>query len=214
MALYSEKRNRLLELALKMTGRVGDNQVPTVNQYKDAADIFNSIMSKLNDSIGPLIQLELKSQTVTSQSFTLATEDEHILLLYRSDSSGDEYPMKLLSYNEYYGGISDKTDTGTPNCYYVDYQSTRTVYLYPVPTSDTIYYLVSKKFQEIDSNDVIPLDNRYYLYLLYETAYNLGLFYRIEGSKIDRLKRERDALERTVSGREKRRYNSIKKGAY
>ena len=214
MALHSLKRNEMLEKTLKMSGRVADGNNPTTTQYSDASEIINSVCSDLMNEGQPLIQLELKSKTVTAKTFDLDIEDEDILTMYIQDSGSDDTPMKKLSYNEYYGGISDKDNSGTPYEYYVDYQGTRKVYLYPVPTSETIKYLVIKRFEDLGPNDVIPLDNRYYLYLMYEVAHILCDLYVTDIERSAWLASQAKHYGKKVKGKDKKRYSSFKRGTY
>lgn len=214
MVLHSLNRNELLDLSLKMSGRVADGGTPTNDQYSKAAEIINMVHSDLMNNGQPLIQIELKSKTVSSSSFALDTEDEDILLMYTSDANSDNPPMRRLSYDDYHGGILDKTDTGEPYSYYVDFQSTRTVYLYPVPTSETIKYLVIKRFDKLSSNDDIPLDNRYYLYLMYEVAHHLCNLYQVDVNRSIWLQRMASKYEKKVKSKDKSRYPNFKRGLY
>lgn len=215
MAQHSMDRNDILDISLRMSGHVGEKENPSTEQYKVAANFINMVHNELSNVGAPLIQLELKSTTVSTVSFNLEAEDEHILMIYKSASDVDDPPMRKLSYSEYYGGISDKTNTGTPYSYYLDYQGTRVCYLYPVPSaSTTIKYLAQKRFDALSASTDIPLDARYYSYLVFEVAYKLSMYYRVDSAHIAWLKSEKEDLKKAVTSRDKKRYNSSKKGAY
>jgi hypothetical protein len=216
MTEYSLTRNELMEKALRMAQRIGEEDSPTVKQYQEAGNVINMIHSEMMNSMTPLIQLELKSKSVSTVSFSLDAEDDDIYLLYKSETADDDPPMRRLSYNEYYGDISDKTDTGEPVSYYPDFQSTRTVYLYPVPDAAmTIKYLALKKFSELKSSTTIPLDNRYYLYLMYKAA---QILYDLNGGNDpyigNRISKRVEEYESRLKSRERNRQPSFRKGTY
>jgi len=215
MALHSLNRNELMKISLKTAGRIGDNEIPTNDQYQKAGEVINMILSNMMNVAQPLIQMELKSTSVSTASFSLEAEDEDILNIYKSASDVDDPSLTRLSYDDYYGGISDKTDTGTPCSYYVDYQATRTVYLYPVPSSaTTIKYLALKRFQALTASTDIPLDNRYYLYLMYEAAAILCDIYNGPLERCAWLKSQAKKFKVDVKSKDMNRFDSTKKGSY
>lgn len=214
MSLHSLNRNQLLKLSLTISGRVADDNEPTASQYSKAAEVINMVNSNFMNVDTPLIQLELKSTSVSAASFSLEAEDEDIALIYVSNgSSDDDPPMVRLSKEEYYT-LSDKTTTGTPYHFYIDYQTTRVCYLYPVPSGETIKYLAIKKFQKLTSSTTIPLDNRYYLWLTYECASILCDFYQIDMDRTIWLAKRATHYKKQVSAKDKRSYPSFKNGTY
>jgi len=90
--------------------------------------------------------------------------------------SGEDLPLSEMSWEEYQA-VSNKTATGQPTSYAVDYSyDGAEIYLYPTPgTAYTVKYTSHEEFTELDdSDDVIPLRGKCYEYLSLRLAVALA----------------------------------------
>ena len=91
-------------------------------------------------------------------SYTLSPVP-HRVISARYDDQDTEIPARLMSREEYFD-LPDKTSTGIPTNYYVDYQrATATLYVWPLLTTftdETFNYTYQRRIEDIDAltNDI------------------------------------------------------------
>lgn len=92
----------------------------------------------------------------STYSYSLSPVPHRVVSARYRDSNGKDLPMELLTREEYYD-LPNKTATGVPTQYYVDYQrSSVTLLLWQAlssVTTETIRYTYQKKFDDIDTLD-------------------------------------------------------------
>lgn len=117
----------------------------------------------------------------STYSYALSPVPHRVLSArYRNSSSLDSPDLQLLTREEYYR-LPNKSTTGIPTQFYVDYQrSTATMYLWQALSSvttetETIQYTYLRKFEDIDSLDNdIDVDQEWLEVVGYNLAMRLG----------------------------------------
>ena len=127
-----------------------------------------------------------------SYALSTATTIPHrvISARYRNASSID-LPMTLMTREEYYD-LPDKTTTGIPTQYYVDYQRANPTFLLwqslASVTTETIQYTYQRKYDDIDSLDNdLDVRQEHFEVVGYNLAERLCDDYGKSGPGVDRL---------------------------
>lgn len=103
----------------------------------------------------------------------------------------NEMPLALLTREEYYD-LPQKTNTGVPTCFYVDYQrAAATMYIWPVIATvgtKRIKYTYLRKFEDVDSLDNdIDIRQEHFETVGYNLAARLADDFGRAGPVIDRI---------------------------
>lgn len=148
---YALKKIRVLDAAESATAEDAEDALRELNVMLKSWQKYESLWRYTEGSI------TLLDDTVSYELGTAPSVHPYRIISarYRNSSSID-LPMRLLTREEYYS-LPQKTNTGTPTQYYVDYQrAAATVYIWQclgTVTIETIKYTYLRKFEDIDSLD-------------------------------------------------------------
>lgn len=143
--------------ALRKLGVLSVNQTPTAAQAAGAMTEFN-LMLKGWQRHESLWRLQEGSVTLLANDadYTLSPVPHRVISARYRDANSIDTPMALMTRAEYYD-LPQKTITGVPTTFYVDYQRASTVmYVWPLlssVTTETVKYTYFAKQDDIDSLD-------------------------------------------------------------
>lgn len=156
---FSLTAREIVVMALKKLG-VFD---PTADEVADGIEEMNVMLKgwqMMPQSPNLWRQTEGSVTLVASTaSYTLSPKPFRVVDARYRNTSSQDLPMEELTREEYQS-LPNKTSTGVPTCYYVDYQRASTVmYVWPLMaavTTETIKYDYQRAYEDIDapSNDV------------------------------------------------------------
>ena len=157
---YTFDARAAITYALKKIKVLGEGEDPSAGQAEDAMIELNIMLKgwmkheSLWRHTEGSITLIADTYSYALSSATLAPH-RVISARYRNASTID-LPMELMTREEYYD-LPDKTTTGIPTQYYVDYQRANPTFLLwqslASVTTETIQYTYQRKFDDIDSLD-------------------------------------------------------------
>lgn len=148
--------NSLIAASLRKVGRLESGGTPTTSEYADGLEEVNRILQELSIAIGPIYFETTDSVTWTggqasrtigtSGNFNVSRPIQLLAAQYR-DSGGTDLDLITITHREYQS-ISEKSLAGSPDriAYNPTFASSLgTLFIWPVPSSDTTVRLTSKK---------------------------------------------------------------------
>ena len=218
---WTNTRNDIIRRALRICGVIAVNQTPTALQYSTAADALNSIIEDLHNEGYRGSQIEKTSIACVdgTASYATGTDTMQVTMAYLNDGTSDLPPLTMITEEDYYGGIDDKTDEGEPEVIYIEDKEDPTVYLYPVPDSAsyTLNYIRIKKVDSIDNSaESIDLEKSWWEAITYRLAENLCDEYSVNENKTRRIFSKADSLVKKAKKKDfyTKRGNNVSLGAY
>jgi hypothetical protein len=173
--------------ALRKLGVLAVNQSPTAAQAAGAMTELN-LMLKGWQRHESLWRLQEGSATLIANDadYTLSPVPHRVVSARYRDANSLDTPMALLTRAEYFDQ-PQKTATGVPTNYYVDYQRTSAVmYVWPLlssVTTETIKYTYFAKQDDIDSlDDEINIRQEFFEAAGYNLADRLAADYGRSGT--------------------------------
>lgn len=148
---------QVIGFALKKLRVIAESETPSAGQAEDAKTELN-LMLKGWQKHENLWRLTEGSITLVANDYdyNLSPQPHRVVSARYRDASAIDLPMQLMTREEYFN-LPNKTTTGVPTQFYVDYQRAATVfYLWQCPssvTTETIRYTYQKKFDDIDTLD-------------------------------------------------------------
>ena len=192
---YTFDARAAITFALKKIKVLGEGEDPSAGQAEDAMIELNIMLKgwmkheSLWRHTEGSITLIADTYSYALSSATLAPH-RVISARYRNSSTID-LPMEVMTREEYYD-LPDKTTTGIPTQYYVDYQRANPTFLLwqslASVTTETIQYTYQRKFDDIDSLDNdIDVRQEHFEVVGYNLAERLCDDYGKSGPSVDRL---------------------------
>ena len=202
---FSVSRDDLIKGALRKIGVVAQGEVPTADQYTEAAFALNLLVKAWQADGMPLWALKQRSVTLIdgTASYTLDTPKPlKIIQAWNHDSTSNvDIPMRIITKQEY-NILGNKTSSGNPiQCYYDPRRDTGVLYLFPVPSSaqvglNSISLVYQAPFEDFDaSTDTPDFPQEWYDAITYGLATRLAPEYGIPSVDRKMLYQEMTAIK-------------------
>lgn len=170
---------RILELALKDAGVLGEGETASAETQLDAFDTLKMMVSQWQiDGLMIYAMAEISFAATGAQSYTIGTGGtvtaarpaEVAAAFWRNGSTDD--PLEVLTSYEDYQSIASKSDTGTPEAVYYDPDyALGTLYVWPKASTGSIYLTVRSPLPSYASTtDNLSVPGEYELALRYGLA--------------------------------------------
>lgn len=164
---YSLTARGLCTYALKKIRVVAAGETPSAEDMADALEELN-VMLKGWQLSGPNLWRQTFGSVAlvaATSTYTLSPKPFRVIECRYRNTSGIDLPMMELNRQDYVD-LPQKTSTGTPTQFYVDYQrAATTLYVWPVPsfvTTETVQYTYQRAFEDLDSlNNDIDIPSEY-----------------------------------------------------
>lgn len=180
---------RILELALKDAGVLGDGETASAEMSLDAFDTLKQMVSQWQiDGLMVYASAEVSFAATGAQSYTIgsggdvnATRPAEVTGAFWRDGSTD-YQLDVLTSFEDYQRISSKSDAGAPEavCYDPDY-ALGTLYVWPKPSSGTFYLTVRSPLPSYASTtESLSVPGEYEMALRYSLAELLPASFQLQ----------------------------------
>lgn len=191
---FTRTRNEIIKRAFRIIGVLSVGDSLGGNETTQGAELLDTVVK--NWQVKKTFLWTLKPLTASllsgTRTYTLSTDPAVISIerAYLRDSNNIDTPLDIVSWTEYHD-IPNKTQEGTPCAVTIDYQAGPTLYVYPVPSSNswTLFYLARVKSQDWDNaSDTGEIPAAWIQPLVYALAVELAYEYGIPI-------RERQALE-------------------
>ncbi len=144
---FEQTTNDIIKRSLRQIGVVAAGDTPGASDYAAGKDALNAMVKAWEAEGIHLWQQTEDSLTVTASqaSYTFGPSGDKTYrplritsLRSKVSASATELPCRLLSRDEYFFGLVNKTTTGQPNSFYYDPQvGTGRLYLWPAPAVST-----------------------------------------------------------------------------
>lgn len=164
---YSLNAREICTYALKKLRVIGAGETPSSEDMADALEELN-VMLKGWSVTGPnLWRQTFGAVTITNAtaSYTLSPRPVRVIECRYRNASGIDLPMVELTRQKYVD-LPQKSSSGTPTQYFVDYQrAVTTLYVWPVlatASGETFQYTYQRSFEDLDAltNDLdIPQEH-------------------------------------------------------
>ena len=157
---YGATRNELIERSLRNIGVIGENQTATAYQVDKASKALNGIVKSfgLNNNFGWRTSSTTFNTVASTASYTPA---EGVIGLTNAyiRISGNDTPLKIQAYDDYFANQASKASEGQPDTIiFKDDPSASLFYLHPVPDAVyAIYYLAINKLKDYDAASDVNL---------------------------------------------------------
>jgi hypothetical protein len=151
---FALTRNQIIESALEAIGVLGMGQNPSYEQTSRASRELNALLKNMDFGNSLAWRTEDTTITLTSgnASYTatagLVGIQRPVLRINNQDTG-----LTLLSFNDYFSGIPDKTTSGRPtHITFKEGTTSNTIYVWPVPTETlTVRALGVYEISDMDS---------------------------------------------------------------
>lgn len=152
---FRQTRNEIIQRAFRLIGALTLGDPLTAEKIDQGITALNQIVKSWQaDRIFLWTLKELtQALTATNASYSLNGTDSNIIGIDKAflRISNTDIPLEILSYRQY-SDIPTKTDAGNPTCIAINYESSPTLYVYPVPAGSlTMYYLGIIRLKDMDT---------------------------------------------------------------
>ena len=139
----------LIALAMRDANIIGEGESATGAQTQDALDTLNQMLAQWAvDNSTIYAQQEVSFTPTGASTYTVGSgANVNMVRPARIDgmfwrSGGIDYPITMLDTLSQWESIPDKTEAGEPlMAFYLPSLTTGTLYLYPQPSSGTVYLI-------------------------------------------------------------------------
>ena len=155
---YALNARSLCTYALKKLREYGAGVTPGAEEMVDVLEELN-LMLKGWQLSGPNLWRQTfgsVAMVASTASYALSPRPFRVIEARYRQASGIDIPMEEMNREDYVA-IPQKTSTGVPTTFYVDYQRAETrLYVWPVPasvTTETVQYTFQRAFEDVTSLD-------------------------------------------------------------
>lgn len=154
---FSMTAREVITYALRKINILAETEDPSADMASRAMTEMN-VMLKGWQKYENLWRLTEGSVTLVASDvdYTLSPFPHKVISARFRDTNSIDTPISVLTRQEYYD-LPNKSSTGRPNSYYVDYQrSSAVMYIWQClssVTTETIRYTFQRKFEDIDALD-------------------------------------------------------------
>ena len=192
---FSVSRDDLIKGALRKIGVVAQGEVPTADQYTEAAFALNLLVKAWQVDGMPLWALRTTAIPLTTNvnSYEIGTgktvnTDKPLKVIQawnRNVVSNVDVPMRILTKQEY-SILGNKTTSGNPiQIYYEPLRDHGVLHLFPTPssvdaTAQQIYITYQRPYEDFNiSTDTPDFPQEWYMAVLYGLAVILASEYGV-----------------------------------
>lgn len=176
---YDLDARAILDFALKKLRVVDAGRAPGATETATALRELNLLLKgwQKYESLWRLTE-GLVTLTANTNSYLLSPVPHRVISCRYKNTSGNDLPMVEMTRSEYFD-LPQKTNTGIPHSYYVDYQRTSTTIYVWQPlvsvTTETIPYTYYRKFDAIANlNEGVDVRSEWLEVVGYNLAQRLG----------------------------------------
>lgn len=179
---------RIINLALKDAGILGEGETASAETILDSFDTFKMMVGQWQiDGLMVYATDEISFAPTGAQSYTIgnggaveATRPSEVIAAFWRDGSTDRRLEVLTSFEDYQR-ITSKSDTGTPEAAYYDPDYTLgTLYVWPQASSGSIYLTVRSPLPTYTATtDELSVPGEYELALRYGLAELLPAMFQL-----------------------------------
>jgi hypothetical protein len=189
---FNMSARQLITSSLQRINMLAEHEAPSASQAARAMSELNILLKDWQkyENLWRLTEGSINLANATA-SYALTPIPHKVISARYRNASGIDLPMELMTREEYYD-LPNKSASGTPTQYYVDYQRAAvTFYTWPVletRTTETIKYTYQRKFEDIASlNNDIDVKQEHFRALDFNLAATLADCYGRTGAHIDRV---------------------------
>ena len=195
---YTTTRDEIIKRALRLLGVIAQGQVPSADQYSEAAIALNSLVKALQADGMPLWAMKQYAMSIVAgqNSYEIGTglsvNIAKPLKIYQAwlhdINSNIDVPMRILTRQEY-NILGNKTTSGMPiQIFYEPLRDSGVLHVFPTPdsysqTNKTLYIVYQRPFEDLDaSTDNPDFPQEWYDAVTYGLATRLAPEYGLPSS--------------------------------
>lgn len=174
-------RDEIIRRAFQLSSGLASGATPDANQIAMASDFLLTELDALQAEGIVLRTVESTNLTLVASTASYALPADTIDVMGRAQlvpASGSESIVTQMGREEYLD-ITEKTAEGTPTRFYVQRQATVTMYVWPVPDSNsptTLRYQKVRLLKDMDTGSkTLDLERYWVKYVVWELAHQLAV---------------------------------------